>query len=109
MEPSEYFWDHYPIAAMFVNEERIRNCLHREKILTVGQLIGYSRHDLKRIVNLGEKSIDRIELYLTYEGLTLRNADLGLALVDAAKRMGYEIRQKDVSQVVNHSTRIPVK
>jgi hypothetical protein len=106
---NDYFWNHYPVAAMFVNEERIRNCLHRQKLLSVGQLIQESRQDLRRIVNLGEKSIDRIESYLTEVGLSLADSNLGNALNEAAKRMGYELRQHDVEKAVNNATRKPVK
>lgn len=54
---------------------RVRNCLNREKILTLGQLINYRRDELLQIQNLGKVCITEIESSLSEYGLTLKNEE----------------------------------
>ena len=51
---------------------RSYNCLKREGIHTVGELVGRSEADLLDIRNFGAKSIDEVKAKLDERGLTLR-------------------------------------
>jgi DNA-directed RNA polymerase subunit alpha len=53
------------------------NCLKREGIHTVGELIGRSEADLMDIRNFGSKSIDEVKAKLASMGLALKDSPLG--------------------------------
>jgi DNA-directed RNA polymerase subunit alpha len=63
---------------------RSYNCLKREGIHTVGELIGRSEADLLDIRNFGAKSIDEVKVKLHEMGLALKDSppgfDPGLAV-----------------------------
>ena len=52
--------------------ERPRNCLKREQVNTIGELLLRSDEDLLNITNFGQKSLDEIKLKLDERGLSLR-------------------------------------
>ena len=52
--------------------ERLRNCLKRGQINTIGELLLKSIDDLLNITNFGQKSLDEIIQKLDERGLTLR-------------------------------------
>ena len=54
---------------------RSYNCLKREAITTVGQLVERSEDDLLDIRNFGQKSIDEVKQKLAELGLTLKQKD----------------------------------
>ncbi|MDR1853025.1 MAG: DNA-directed RNA polymerase subunit alpha [Propionibacteriaceae bacterium] len=54
---------------------RSYNCLKREGIHTVGELVGRSEQDLLDIRNFGSKSIDEVKERLGEMGLTLKDSD----------------------------------
>lgn len=54
---------------------RSYNCLKREGVATVGQLIEHTEQDLLDIRNFGQKSIDEVKLKLSDMGLSLRDKD----------------------------------
>jgi DNA-directed RNA polymerase subunit alpha len=56
---------------------RSYNCLKREGIHTVGELIGRSEADLLDIRNFGSKSIDEVKAKLTTLGLALKDSPPG--------------------------------
>ena len=56
---------------------RSYNCLKREGIHTVSELVGRSEQDLMDIRNFGSKSIDEVKQKLAGLGLTLKDAVLG--------------------------------
>ena len=56
---------------------RSYNCLKREGIHTVGELIGRSEQDLLDIRNFGAKSIDEVKLKLHEMGLSLKDSAPG--------------------------------
>ena len=51
--------------------ERPRNCLGRENITTVGQILEYTVDDLLNITNFGQKSLDELVAKLDELGLSL--------------------------------------
>ena len=53
------------------------NCLKREGIHTVGELISRSEQDLLDIRNFGAKSIDEVKLKLHEMGLSLKDSAPG--------------------------------
>ena len=57
---------------------RSYNCLKREGIHTVGELISRSEQDLLDIRNFGAKSIDEVKLKLHEMGLSLKDSAPGL-------------------------------
>jgi len=64
---------------------RSYNCLKREGIHTVGELVGRSEADLLDIRNFGAKSIDEVKAKLVGMGLALKDSPPGFdpsALVD---------------------------
>ncbi|WP_349827371.1 DNA-directed RNA polymerase subunit alpha [Brevibacterium litoralis] len=61
---------------------RSYNCLKREGIHTVGELVARSEADLMDIRNFGSKSIDEVKLKLNELGLTLKDS---VALYDSAE------------------------
>jgi DNA-directed RNA polymerase subunit alpha len=53
---------------------RSYNCLRREGIHTVGELVARSEQDLRDIRNFGAKSIEEVKQKLTGMGLALRDS-----------------------------------
>ena len=51
--------------------ERPRNCLGRESITTVGQILEYTEDDLLNLTNFGQKSLDELVAKLDELGLSL--------------------------------------
>lgn len=54
---------------------RSYNCLKREGVLTVGQLVEKTEEDLLDIRNFGQKSIDEVKMKLGEMGLSLKQRD----------------------------------
>lgn len=54
---------------------RSYNCLKREQVVTVGQLIERTEEDLLDIRNFGQKSIDEVKQKLAEMGLSLKQKD----------------------------------
>jgi len=68
-----------PIEALDLSE-RPSNCLRRERIQTVGELVERTAEDLLKITNFGQKSLDEVVVKLDELGLSLassRDEDLG--------------------------------
>ena len=63
---------------------RSYNCLKREGIHTVGELVGRSEADLLDIRNFGSKSIDEVKIKLAGLGLALKDSPPGFELSAAA-------------------------
>jgi DNA-directed RNA polymerase subunit alpha len=59
---------------------RSYNCLKREGIHTVGELVGRSEADLLDIRNFGQKSIDEVKVKLNGMGLALKDSPPGFEL-----------------------------
>lgn len=56
---------------------RSYNCLKRESVHTVGELLGRSEADLMDIRNFGQKSIDEVKAKLASMGLSLKDSPPG--------------------------------
>ena len=54
---------------------RSYNCLKREGIRTVGDLLAQTEAELLNVPNLGQKSIDEVQEKLSERGLNLRSED----------------------------------
>ena len=54
---------------------RSYNCLKREGVTTLGELVQKSEDDLLEIRNFGQKSIDEVKAKLEEMGLCLRNKE----------------------------------
>lgn len=54
---------------------RSYNCLKREGVQTVGELVEKSEEDLLEIRNFGQKSIDEVKAKLEEMGLGLKRKD----------------------------------
>ena len=67
---------------------RSYNCLKREGIHTVGELIGRSEADLLDIRNFGSKSIDEVKAKLHSMGMQLKDSPIGF---DPTKHQNYGI------------------
>ena len=67
---------------------RSYNCLKREGIHTVGELIGRSEADLLDIRNFGSKSIDEVKAKLHSMGMQLKDSPVGF---DPTKHQNYGI------------------
>lgn len=65
---------------------RSYNCLKREGIHTVGELVGRSEADLLDIRNFGSKSIDEVKAKLHSMGLQLKDSPIGF---DPTKHANY--------------------
>jgi DNA-directed RNA polymerase subunit alpha len=76
---------------------RSYNCLKREGIHTVGELISRSEQDLLDIRNFGSKSIDEVKLKLAEMGLSLKDSPPGFDLRAAAEAYGTESEDDDES------------
>ena len=57
--------------------QRSYNCLKREGIHTVGELVSHTEQDLLDIRNFGMKSIDEVKEKLQTMGLSLKASPLG--------------------------------
>ena len=66
---------------------RSYNCLKREGIHTVGELVSRSEQDLLDIRNFGSKSIDEVKLKLHEMGLALKDSAPGFDPLQAADRL----------------------
>ncbi len=62
--------------------QRSYNCLKREGIHTIGELVKRSEQDLLDIRNFGQKSIDEVKDKLASMGLSLKQSPLGLGQID---------------------------
>jgi DNA-directed RNA polymerase subunit alpha len=67
---------------------RSYNCLKREGIHTVGELVGRSEADLLDIRNFGSKSIDEVKIKLASLGLSLKDSPPGFELASAVESYG---------------------
>jgi DNA-directed RNA polymerase subunit alpha len=67
---------------------RSYNCLRRERIHTVGELVARSEQDLLDIRNFGAKSIEEVKQKLTGMGLALRDSPPGFDPGTAADSYG---------------------
>ncbi|MBE7188045.1 DNA-directed RNA polymerase subunit alpha [Jatrophihabitans endophyticus] len=67
---------------------RSYNCLKREGIHTVGELVGRSEADLLDIRNFGSKSIDEVKVKLHGLGLALKDSPPGFALPTSVESYG---------------------
>jgi len=67
---------------------RSYNCLKREGIHTVGELVGRSEADLLDIRNFGSKSIDEVKVKLAGLGLALKDSPPGFELSSAIESYG---------------------
>jgi DNA-directed RNA polymerase subunit alpha len=67
---------------------RSYNCLKREGVHTVGELITRSEQDLLDIRNFGQKSIDEVKIKLAGLGLSLKDSPPGFALPSAVESYG---------------------
>jgi DNA-directed RNA polymerase subunit alpha len=81
-----------PTYAMPIEEldltVRSYNCLKREGIHTVGELVSRSEADLLDIRNFGAKSIDEVKMKLAGLGLTLKDSPPGFDPTAAASTYG---------------------
>ena len=67
---------------------RSYNCLKREGVHTVGELVSRSEQDLLDIRNFGSKSIDEVKQKLAEMGLGLKDSSPGFDPLLAAERFG---------------------
>jgi DNA-directed RNA polymerase subunit alpha len=67
---------------------RSYNCLKREGIHTVGELVGRSEADLLDIRNFGSKSIDEVKVKLAGLGLQLKDSPPGFSLPTSIESYG---------------------
>ena len=62
--------------------QRSYNCLKREGIHTIGELVAHTEQDLLDIRNFGQKSIDEVKEKLESMGLSLKASPLGLDTIN---------------------------
>ena len=74
---------------------RSYNCLKREGIHTVGELITRSEADLLDIRNFGSKSIEEIKAKLHSMGMALKDSPAGF---DPSQHQNYNVNDDDVDQ-----------
>jgi DNA-directed RNA polymerase subunit alpha len=67
---------------------RSYNCLKREGIHTVGELVGRSEADLLDIRNFGQKSIDEVKIKLASLGLGLKDSPPGFEMPTSVESYG---------------------
>ena len=77
---------------------RSYNCLKREGIHTVGELVSRSEQDLLDIRNFGSKSIDEVKLKLHEMGLALKDSAPGFDPLSAADRYDEENEDSEFSE-----------
>ena len=75
---------------------RSYNCLKREGIHTVGELVGRSEADLLDIRNFGSKSIDEVKVKLAGLGLALKDSPPGFELSQAVENYGSDFEARRV-------------
>lgn len=75
---------------------RSYNCLKREGIHTVGELVSRSEQDLLDIRNFGSKSIDEVKQKLAELGLALKDSVGGFDPLAAADQYGTDLDDDDV-------------
>ena len=89
--PSPAEADHIAAYGMPIDDldlsVRSYNCLKREGVHTVGELVARSETDLLDIRNFGQKSIDEVKVKLNELGLSLKDAPPGF---DPASVAGYD-------------------
>ena len=71
---------------------RSYNCLKREGIHTVGELVGRSEADLLDIRNFGSKSIDEVKAKLVSMGMSLKDSPIGF---DPTQHQNYDVNLDD--------------
>ena len=67
---------------------RSYNCLKREGVHTVGELVSRTEADLLDIRNFGQKSIDEVKIKLVGMGLSLKDSPAGFDPAAAALAYG---------------------
>ena len=67
---------------------RSYNCLKREGVHTVGELVARTESDLLDIRNFGQKSIDEVKIKLHQLGLSLKDSP---ATFDPSEVAGYDV------------------
>ena len=67
---------------------RSYNCLKREGVHTVGELVARTESDLLDIRNFGQKSIDEVKIKLHQLGLALKDSP---ATFDPSEVAGYDV------------------
>ena len=86
--PSPAEADHIAAFALPIEEMdltvRSYNCLKREGIHTVGELVSRTEADLLDIRNFGQKSIDEVKIKLAGMGLSLKDSPAGFDPAAAA-------------------------
>ena len=86
--PSPAEADHIAAFSLPIEEMdltvRSYNCLKREGIHTVGELVGRTEADLLDIRNFGQKSIDEVKIKLAGLGLSLKDSPVGFDPAAAA-------------------------
>jgi DNA-directed RNA polymerase subunit alpha len=86
--PSPAEADHIAAFSLPIEEMdltvRSYNCLKREGIHTVGELVGRTEADLLDIRNFGQKSIDEVKIKLAGLGLSLKDSPVGFDPATAA-------------------------
>ena len=90
--PSPAEADHIAAFALPIEEMdltvRSYNCLKREGIHTVGELVSRTEADLLDIRNFGQKSIDEVKIKLHGLGLSLKDSPAGFDPAAAAQAYG---------------------
>jgi DNA-directed RNA polymerase subunit alpha len=74
---------------------RSYNCLKREGIHTVGELVNRSEADLLDIRNFGSKSIDEVKAKLVSMGLSLKDSPAGF---DPTQHANYNAHEDELSE-----------
>ncbi len=77
---------------------RSYNCLKREGIHTVGELVSRSEQDLLDIRNFGSKSIDEVKLKLHELGLSLKDSAPGFDPLSAVQRYEEDAADDDFAE-----------
>jgi DNA-directed RNA polymerase subunit alpha len=74
---------------------RSYNCLKREGVHTVGELVSRSEADLLDIRNFGQKSIDEVKIKLASMGLALKDSPIGFDPTAARYQDGADLDFSD--------------
>jgi DNA-directed RNA polymerase subunit alpha len=72
VEPSGQEHLDLPIEALDLSK-RLRNCLRRAQVQSVGELIEKTEEDLLNITNFGQKSLEEVVAKLDELGFSLKN------------------------------------
>ncbi|MCB0944184.1 MAG: DNA-directed RNA polymerase subunit alpha, partial [Mycobacterium sp.] len=90
--PSPAEADHIAAFALPIDDldltVRSYNCLKREGVHTVGELVARTESDLLDIRNFGQKSIDEVKIKLHQLGLSLKDSP---ASFDPSEVAGYDV------------------